>query len=192
MTVTASGHVFVGVDGSLAGLRALRRAVQEARMRGHDLYVVSARPPARTRGYPNGLTSMTSHQSLPHPSEWMDKAAMRVIVTSIQQALGGRPADVGLHCTIAVGRPAAVLASLGWRDEDLLVIGTDNTPRWRHPWRRSISRYCVAHSRCPVLVVPPDSFSREMEDELGRRFAHRDVWKQFDEIAGSTDQRHFA
>lgn len=201
MSTMAPGHVFVGVDGSLAGLRALRRGVEEARLREQDLYVVHARQPARNRGFPSSLpsghpsghyASMANHPSQPAPGEWMDKAAMRVIVSSIQDALGSRPADVGLHCTIAVGRPAAVLSSLGWRDEDLLVIGTDNSPRRHHPLRRSISRYCVTHSRCPVLVVPPDSFSREMEYELNRRFARRDVWKQFDGVSGHADQRHFA
>ena len=184
MTTRALGHVFVGVDGSLAGLRALRRAVTEARLRGSDLYVVRARPEAATTAHQVSPAHPAAQGVTPTtPGDWLDAAAIRIVNTSMQQALGGRPTDITVHCTVAVGRPGPVLASLGWRDDDLVVVGSDGGSRWRHPLHRSVGQYCVRHSHCPVLVVPPDSFAREMHETGGlhRGALRRDVWKQFDE-----------
>jgi hypothetical protein len=32
--------------------------------------------------------------------------------------------------------------------------------------RRSVSRYCLAHARCPVLAVPPSALMDEMSHPL--------------------------
>jgi Universal stress protein family len=87
-----------------------------------------------------------------------------------------------VHRTVLVGRPGAELASLGRLDDDLLVVGTRGGRQWRHPGRRSVSRYCATHSRCPTLVVPRAELARTMY----HGFVPRDLWKEFDSTSHGT------
>jgi nucleotide-binding universal stress UspA family protein len=111
----------------------------------------------------------------------LNASALQVIATSLDEALGGTPADLTVHRTVLVGRPGAELAALGRLDDDLLVVGTRGGRQWRHPGRGSVSRYCVTHSRCPTLVVPRGELART----LHHRMVPRDLWKEFDTISGT-------
>ncbi len=44
--------------------------------------------------------------------------------------------------------------------EDLLVVGTGRRGALRR-LRRSVSRYCLAHARGPVIAVPPSDLMEE-------------------------------
>ena len=184
-------RVFVGVDGSLPSLRALREAAAEARRRDAELHVAHVRrfePTSSTApAMPFVIASTTcppQHDS--QATERADNRAVELIVTSLQNALGTQPADLDVHRTVLVGRPHRQLASLVSRDDDLLVVGTRGGRRRRHWRRRSVSRFCVAHAPCPVLVVPCDEFARAMQpSRRGRRIAHRDPWREFDSTTSS-------
>jgi nucleotide-binding universal stress UspA family protein len=56
-----------------------------------------------------------------------------------------------------------VLASIASRSGDLLVIGTGRQTGLGRVLRSPVGRYCLAHARCPVLVVPPPA----LMDEVG-------------------------
>lgn len=78
----------------------------------------------------------------------------------MRQALGAIPTDLEVHVVVEAGGSAATLVTEASRASDLLVVGTNDGRRWRHPWRRSVSKRCATHAHCPVLVVPAGELSR--------------------------------
>lgn len=194
-------RVFVGVDGSLPSLRALREAAAQARQRGAELHVVHVRrfepastPPAMyylipSTPYltqPDALSAERADPPAAFSTERADNGAADLIATCLQNALGAPPVDLEVHRRVLVGLPHRGLISLACRDDDLLVVGTRGGRR-RHHWRRrSVSRFCVAHASGPVLVVPCDEFARAMRPHRGgRRIMPRDPWREFDSTARS-------
>jgi nucleotide-binding universal stress UspA family protein len=180
-------RVFVGVDDSLASLQALRQAAAEARQRHAELHVIYVRRPA-SPPVPVGAGLPTNASWWdPVQANWLNAHAMQIITMSLNEALGGAPADLDVHCTVLVGKPHTELASLSGRNDDLLVVGTDGGKRRHHPRRRSVSRYCATHSRCPVLVVPGAEFARAMRHRFmpGRSRLPRDIWKEFEATSRS-------
>ena len=176
-------RVIVGVDGSLASFQALRQAVVEARRRQADLTVIHVRAPVR----PNAQGAVIGFPDLPtwpgeETSRSRDREAEALIVTCIDEGLGGPPAGVAVRIVVDVGKPKACLVRQAHHDDDLLVVGRRGSRRWTQPWRRSISSYCIAHAACPVLVVPPASLARAVGRERCwyRTRWRRDPWKQFD------------
>jgi nucleotide-binding universal stress UspA family protein len=154
------------------------------------LYVVHVRPITRAEigagiFLEPGLLASSPHGISRGPS--LNQQADELILNSLQQALGEPPRDLVIQRKIALGRPEKELSSLGSHDDDLIVIGASRRRRWLHPLRRSISKYCATHARCPVLVVPPDQFTLRMwpRHTLHRSPLHHDLWKQFDETPSS-------
>lgn len=177
-------RVVVGVNGSLASLRALRLAVATARGRGSDLDVVYVRPPARPDRY--DAYFLAEIQDL---NQWLDRQADQQLGRWLDDALGLLPTDVRIHRHVASGKPGPVLVDLAWRDDDLLVLGI-RSGRWWHGLRRhSVSHYCLTHADCPVLLVPPDAFARAVRHRprLGGPLGH-DVWKRFE--AAAAERQH--
>lgn len=182
MSAAQHGRVIVGVDGSLVSLRALREAVAVARRRDARIVVAHVRAPE----YPKAQTSLLGLTDLtPWPTQEttrsFDRAAEALIATCIEEGIGGTPPDIALSTVVAVGAPHTSLIHLVRRDDDLLVVGTGNRSRWSRLWRRSVSKHCIAHARCPVLVVPQDSFARAIRRERRwyRSLRRRDLWREF-------------
>jgi nucleotide-binding universal stress UspA family protein len=191
MGAVQSRRIIVGVNGSLASLRALRAAVAEARRRDARLTVIYVRPPAHASASIGVL-------GIPDPTPWpgqqtvqsLDREAEALIARCIDEGLGNMPADVTVAIRVEVGTPHTALVQQVWRDDDLLVVGTRGRSRCARPWHHSVGRYCVAHARCPVLVVPPDDFARATwrERRWYRSRLHGDPWKGFDAQAPGTGQ----
>lgn len=137
------GRVIVGIAGSLAGLQALRRAVEEARRRGVALHAVRAwQFPSNWRG--------------PDATRWRQEIADEARVEldeTFQAALGGLPTDVVVRPVIVNGPPHRVLVEQTFGDNDLLVVGVQSRRYWWFP--TGIGQYCRRHAACPVLLVPP-------------------------------------
>ena len=55
-----------------------------------------------------------------------------------------------------------MLVDTASQPDDLLIIGTGRRAGFGRMMRRSVSRYCLAHARCPVLAVPPSALMDEM------------------------------
>lgn len=165
-------RVFVGVDGSLGSLRALRRAITEARRFGAEVHVMYARPPAA--GSELGVPTRRVDAEL-------DDRAEAAVATWLREGLGAPPDDVVVRPRVVAGRPGPALTGVAWRDSDLLVVGARRRRSRRRLVDRSVGSYCLAHAQCPVLVVPPDSFARSVapRSRVGG-LRRRDVWKHFD------------
>jgi len=145
----SGSRVIVGVQESIAGLRALRVAVAEARQRGAVLHAVRTRRPPP----PDGGTGV----SLP-PSESVSQAQDEVF-RAFAAAMGRVPADIKVFIVVRDGEPGAALTAHADRDDDLLVVGVGRRGLVRRLLSGSVARYCLSHAACPVLAVPPDQFA---------------------------------
>jgi len=170
MGTPVRGRVVVGVDDSPAGLRTLRVAVTQARLRDRELVAVRAFSPPRDRepqvrlafGLPG---SGGASQSWRRELAARERQALSIVERAFGQAMGVVPDTVRVRSLAVPGLPGPVLVdSDGW-ENDLLVVGTSAS---RHPlaltrlFRRSVSCYCAARAACPVLLVPPHELAREV------------------------------
>ncbi|MFC4034966.1 universal stress protein [Streptomyces polygonati] len=151
------GRVVVGISGSLRGLTALHRAVAEARHRDSELVGVMTWTP------PGGEVA-SRRNSWPPLLEALENAACERLEQSFRDAFGGCPSGVRCRLTVVRGGPGPVLARIAREPEDLLVIGTGRRGSLLRLFHGDVSRYCLAHARCPVLAVPPS----ELLHDVGR------------------------
>jgi nucleotide-binding universal stress UspA family protein len=162
-TNVGEGRVVVGVDGSPQSVAALRAAVEQARCRGSRLCIVNARQPSNERDpflrYADAQLSAFSDLTEIARTRWLENEthlhaqAQGFLRHIVESTFGFMPDGIAIDTIVRIGDPARVLVEQAWRKSDLLVVGTHGGHRWRHPTRRSVSRYCVKRAVCPVLVV---------------------------------------
>ncbi len=152
-------RIIVGVHGSLGSLQALRYAADEARQRDAPLMAVIAWVP------PGGDLAERRHSSPYLRKIWRD-AAWERLWAAFDAGLGGVPADLTVEPQVARGETGPVLVDAANRPDDLLVIGTGRRAGVGRVTHRSVSRYCLAHARCPVLAIPPSALMDEMRHGL--------------------------
>jgi nucleotide-binding universal stress UspA family protein len=135
----------------LAGLGALRAAVREARRRGATLHAVRVWPPPPR---PGGVAlqpwwSITTRE------------AVNTVREAFAAAMGGFPRDLTVRVVTLIGPTGPALVEYADGDDDILVVGTSGRS-WRRRLRLggSITRYCVEHTGCPVLAIPPPAMAR--------------------------------
>ncbi|WP_051772358.1 universal stress protein [Saccharothrix sp. NRRL B-16314] len=137
-----AGPIVVGVDGSPAGERALRWAMDEAAQRKLPLHVVNAYPYE-----PLADWTMTSEQAARVRSEVLVDDALRV--ASVGRLEFPR---IIRHC---VRGPAAEALEAQARDASMLVVASHSGSRLRQVLLGSTSAHCVRHATVPVVVIPP-------------------------------------
>ncbi len=144
MDADSPKRVVVGVHDSVAGLRALRWAVAEARQRGATLHVLRAwRPSAYERG-----------MALAAWRDAGDQMAAAEVLDAFAAAMGGPPTDLKVMVVTVPGPPGPALVSYADRGDDLLIVGSCQRPLAHQMLGLSVARYCLRHARCPVLAVP--------------------------------------
>jgi nucleotide-binding universal stress UspA family protein len=159
--VTAIRRVIVGVSGSPGCLPAVRFAAQVACAHGTPLLPLTAWQP------PGGDMAERSHPS-PALRELWAEAASRRQQASLMAAFGGLPPDIPIRAQIVRGEAGRSLVEAASEPGDLLVIGTGRRPGLGRVLHAGVGRYCIAHSGCPVLAVPPSPLETEL-----RRFSLR-------------------
>lgn len=135
-------RIVVGVDGSDESRAALRWAVQEARLRDAQLEVLFAAP---------------------LPRAYIDPVIFPAPPASELRALAQQQLDHILDSTdtsgcvveriVAVGGASEVLCEAS-RGASLLVVGSRGRGGFTGLLLGSVAQQCVAHARCPVVVVP--------------------------------------
>jgi nucleotide-binding universal stress UspA family protein len=147
-------RVIVGASGSPGSLRALRYA--EVLARAHDaplIPVIAWSPPEGDRAV------------RPSPGDlrrvWRDMACQR-LRDALVAVWGQVPDDPVVQPQVERGAAGWVLVSVACRPGDVLVLGAGRHGVLARLVLRRVSRYCLAHARCPVLIVPPDALAREM------------------------------
>lgn len=133
--------VIVGMDGSDGARRALRWAVDEARLRGASLTVLAVVAVPITLG-----RAPVVGQPEPVDLQLAEGAAKEDVA-----ALDTDGMDVEVR--VVAGVPAEVLVDAG-ADADLLVVGSRGVGGFSRLLLGSVSSQVVQHARCPVAVIP--------------------------------------
>lgn len=138
-----AGRIVVGIDGSESSKAALRWAVRQARLAGATLRVVMTWE-VPTFAYASGM---------PYPGDLdLAGASRRTLDKAIGDVVGARD---GLEVSSVVVESHPALALLAEAvDAELLVVGTRGHGAFAGMLLGSVSEHCVAHSTCPVVVVP--------------------------------------
>ena len=136
-----NGRIVVGVDGSPSSREALRWAVRQAALTGSVLDAVIAwHDPASYAGYA-WLIADTCDRNL----------AAKTLSESVDGAI---PAGsvVAVRQRVMEGHAARVLLDAA-RGADLLVVGSHGHGGFPGTLLGSVSRHCVQHSPCPVVII---------------------------------------
>jgi nucleotide-binding universal stress UspA family protein len=149
----AVARVIVGAGGSPGRMRALRYAAGLARSNDAALLpVIAWEPPGRNhlgRGVPSGYLRR----------QWRD-LAWQQLQDALVAVWGEVPCSPLVQPHVEMGRPGWVLVSLASRAGDVLVIGAGRRNISARIACSRVSRYCLAHARCPVLAIPPPELRR--------------------------------
>ncbi len=161
-------RVFAGVSGSPGSLQALRYAAGLARLHDSALIPVHAWMP------PGGDLADRGGPSIYLRQVWKDAAWQR-LCNALELAFGGVPADVPVEPLVVRGEPGHVLVSVATADDDLIVVGTGRRGALGRITACRVSRYCLAHSTCPVVAVPPSALAQLGRGLRGWAFRHRNL-----------------
>ena len=133
--------VVVGVDGSPGSVEALRWALEQARVTGAEIRALMAWDLPTTYGYAPTYDDI----------DWAEAAQ-----ETLDQAVADVRQDpsVKLSTELIRGHAANVLIKAS-HDADLLVVGSRGHGTVTEMLVGSVSRHCVHHAACPVVVVPP-------------------------------------
>jgi len=165
--MSAVSHVIGGVSGSPRSLPALRYAAELARGHGAALILLHAWVP------PGGEIADRQCASRYLREVWEHDARER-LWEAANTALGGASLDMPLEPLVVRGEAGRVLVHAASRAGDLLVIGTGRRGTAGRLTGGKVSRYCLAHARCPVVAVPPSPLELEAGHGLhGWMFRHR-------------------
>ncbi|MCD0442014.1 universal stress protein [Glycomyces sp. A-F 0318] len=138
----ARQRIVVGVDGSPAAAKALAWALGQAEATGADVEAVQAwEVPVM---YGTGMMVLPS-------GEDFEKAAKQSLDAAVGEAVRDRP-GVRVETHAVAGHPAKTLLDMA-EDADLLVVGSRGHGGFVGTLVGSVSQYCVAHAKCPVVVV---------------------------------------
>jgi len=159
-------RVVVGVSGSAGSLIALRYAAGLAWSQQARLMPVLAWTP------PGGDLADRRFPCAELRASWIRGARGR-LERAVELAIGGPPEGLGFGPQIIRGEPGPTLTAIAAEPGDILVVGTG-----RHGWLRRlaaghVARYCVGHSRCPVVAVPPAELAGATQGLRGWMERHR-------------------
>jgi nucleotide-binding universal stress UspA family protein len=164
--VSGLRRVVVGASGSPGSLRALRYARDLARAHDAPLIPVLAWVP------PGGDIADWRAPCGCLRRIWADDARQR-LREALTAAWGHIPADPPVQPLAERGEAGWVLVTIAG-PADLLVVGAGHRGALAPVLHGRVSRYCLAHARCPVLAVPPPALAQEMSHGLlGWMFWHR-------------------
>ncbi len=139
------GRIVVGLDSSAESARALKWALDEARLRGAELHLVHAYPTPE-------LVALPAVVTLPSDDEL--RAAAAEVIDEQLEKLGGAD-EMTLRTTVRSGGAAAVLCEVA-DGADLLVVGARGLGGFRGLLLGSVTHQVVAHAPCPVVVTVPE------------------------------------
>lgn len=137
--------IVVGIDGSPASGKALRWALEEARLRGATVRAVYAWSFPFQGGEIAHLAAQAAHDALQQDAE-------QSAHTAVRKALGA-DADT-VERVVTEGPPVQALTAAA-RDADLLVVGSRGRGGFTGLLLGSVSTQCAQHAPCPVVIIRP-------------------------------------
>ena len=137
--------VVVGVDGSEPAKRALRWAIEEAKLRGARLTVVTA---WHVAGYAHGAPGFAPILSQP-----IDKSVREAAETIASEAAEeGRAAGIETDVSVRNAQAADALIESA-EGADLLVVGSRGHGGFAGLLLGSVGQQCAHHASCPVAII---------------------------------------
>jgi nucleotide-binding universal stress UspA family protein len=131
----------VGVDGSEPSKRALRWAVEQARLTGATVDAVTAWV------YPTGF----GWNPVALDVENMIKINEQMLTDAVTEVAGDNPTP-RIHTRVLEGHPAHVLQQAA-AGAQLLVVGSHGHGGFVGALLGSVGQYCVQHAPCPVVII---------------------------------------
>lgn len=144
---TDTGPIIVGIDGSAPSDAALEWAVDEATHRHAPLHLLHSRGE-------EGWFGRTEEPDLADAR----RRQSTVLTTRMSRARQLAP-ELDLTSSISARTAAAALLERS-RGATLMVLGGHSSDTVRRVLLGSVARQVAAHSPCPVVVVPDDSYRR--------------------------------
>jgi nucleotide-binding universal stress UspA family protein len=142
--------IVVGVDGSAGAVAALRFGIEEAKLRGAGLKLVSAWH-IPVGAYESGW--------VPIPVDATDYAELgKATLERTIESVGAAAAGVEITRVVREGQAADVLVAEA-TGADLLVVGSRGLGGFRELLLGSTSQQCAHHAPCPVTIVPTPTAS---------------------------------
>lgn len=162
------GSIVVGVDGSSHSKAALRWAVTQARRIGARVEAISAWEQPATVGYPYGWSPDI------HDGDIIATVAEKVLADAVAEVAGQYDEPVEIRTTVVHGHPADVLIEAA-TGAQMLIVGSRGHGTYAGVLLGSVSRQCVEHAPCPVLIMPRDPQPRSGGTSTGRSPHHIDA-----------------
>ena len=152
MTVTRGGaqeRVVVGVDGTAAGVAALRWAVEHARPSGTRVLAVAVSEPTPMVGSGAEIAGGMVAQSM------LDDEQLTAAEAWLAEAITALPADArqSVERRVMRGDAGTVLLDAA-READLLVLGNHGQGAIAGALSGSVAQRCAHHVTCPLVLVP--------------------------------------
>ena len=133
----AHGPVVVGVDGSSSSREALRWAARYAQLAGAELLA---------------LIAWHLPEIYAYTGRDYEEDSRKQLEALLLEVLGPEPV-VQVTSRVVEGRAAGVLIEAS-QHAAVLVVGTRGRGGFEGMLLGSVSRHCVEHAACPVVVVP--------------------------------------
>lgn len=149
--------IVVGVDGSESSKAALSWALSEGQRNSEPVHVLS------TWSYPWMVAAPAPIGTAGPPPEEMEVAAEAGLSALVETLSGDSSVEVTQE--VIQGDAAAALLEAS-EDASLLVVGSRGRSAFKRAVLGSVSSKVVAHSECPVLVVPEGSTPDDSERVL--------------------------
>ena len=164
-------RVVVGVSGSAGSLEALRFAAEMARNDG-GARNEAVLAPVLAWTPPGGDLAERRYPCPPLREIWK-QAAWDRLWKAIDLAIGGPPADLSFRPEVVRGEAGQVLTQVAVNPGDILVVSAGRPGALRRLLAGNISRYCLAHARCPLIAVPQNRLAADVQGIHGWRLRHR-------------------
>ena len=132
--------IVVGVDGSDESKRALRFALEEARLRHTSLHVIHAF--WEWEPIP-GTQEIEQDRSPEQREEWLPDLVREVV---------GEVIDLEIAWSTVYDDPAPALLAAA-RGAELLIVGSRGQGGFAGLLLGSVSQQCAHHAPCPVVIV---------------------------------------
>lgn len=140
------GRIVVGVDGSAGSKHALEWAVQQARLTGDSLDVMTSWE-IPTWAVTSSATGGTEP---PMDIDYVGEAK-RQLQETVAEVLGDST-GLTVREVILEGHPATALVKAA-DDADLLVVGSRGHGEFTGMLLGSVSMYVSTHATCPVVIM---------------------------------------
>ena len=155
ISVSGVRRLVVGASGSPGSLCALRYARDLAGCGGIAVVAVHAWVP------PGGDVFERRCSSAGLRRVWADAARERHN-GALAAAWGSVSPGLDIQLVVIRGEPGPALVEVADSAADLLIVGAGRHGRLGRTRGGRVSRYCLAHARCPVLAVPQPATARQM------------------------------